>query len=127
MIERQGPMTLGIYRVLMETMQELLVTNDSFDEVYEYALRVDFQGRGTLHIHVVTWAILQRGVEVEGRVVDKRWSPFVRLFHDLFKSIVDVQLGAYHNYIVGYISKAPGAMIFPLVSISRLRSTMHGL
>ena len=91
MTDFQGPMTLDIYRALMETMQELLVPNEFFDEVYEYAVRVEFQGRGTLHIHVVAWAIIRAGVKITGRVVDKKWSPFVRLLHDLFKSNVDVQ------------------------------------
>ena len=106
-------MTLDIYRILMETMQSLLVSdNDFFDEVYDYCIRVEFQGRGTLHIHVVAWAIIKPGVKIEGRVVDNRWSPFVRLLHKLFKSNVDVAIGAYHNYISGYISKASDAMNF---------------
>ena len=71
MTDFQGPMTLDIYRVLMETMQELLVSNEFFDEIYEYAIRVEFQGRGTLHIHVVAWAIIQAGVKITSRVVDK--------------------------------------------------------
>ena len=50
----QGHMTLDIYRVLIETMKGLLVSgNDFFDEVYDYCIRVELQGRGTLHIHVV--------------------------------------------------------------------------
>ena len=109
----QGPMTLDIYRVLIETMKGLLVSgNDLLDEVYDYCIRVEFQGRGTLHIHVVAWAITKPGVNITGRVVDNRWSPFVRLLHKLFKSNVDVALGAYDNYISGYISKASDAMNF---------------
>ena len=102
-----------MYRVLMETMTDLLRTNQFSDEVFEHCIRVEFQGRGTLHIHVVAWAILQPGVSIVGRVVDDdKWSPFVRLLHKLFKSNVDVQMGAYHNYIKGYIAKASGAMDF---------------
>ena len=71
MIDCQGPMTLGIYRALMETMTELLKTNEFFEEVYDYCIRVEFQGRGTLHIHVIAWAILQPGVEIAGNVVKK--------------------------------------------------------
>ena len=75
----------------METMQGLLRSgNDLFDEVFDYCIRVEFQGRGTLHIHVIAWAILQPGVKIDGRVVDNRWSPFVRLVHYVFKSNVDV-------------------------------------
>ena len=94
-------------------MKGLLVSdNDFFDEVYDYCIRIEYQGRGTLHIHVVAWAILQPGVEIAGNVVKKQWSPFVRLLHKTFKSNVDVAIGAYHNYISGYISKASDAMNF---------------
>ena len=84
----------------------------AFDEVYVECIRVEFQIVGPLHIHVVAWAIIKARVNITGRVVDTRWSPFVRLLHDLFKSNVDVALGAYHNYISGYISKASDAMNF---------------
>ena len=80
-------------------MKGLLTTNEYFDEVFDYCIRVEFQGRGTLHIHVVAWAILQPGVKITGRAVDNVWSPFVRLLHELFKSNVDVALVAYHNYV----------------------------
>ena len=112
MTDFQGPMTLNIYRILMETMEGLLRSNEFFDEVYEHVIRVEFQGRGTLHIHVIAWAILQPGVRIAGNVSDGKWSPFVRLLHRLFKSNVDVAIGAYHNYISGYISKASDAMNF---------------
>ena len=85
MIDCQGPMTLDIYRKLVETMKGLLVSdNDFFDEVYDYCIRIEYQGRGTLHIHVVAWAILQPGVKIAGNVVKKQWSPFVRLLHKTF-------------------------------------------
>ena len=47
-----------------------------------------------------------------GRVLNNVWSLFVRLLHKLFKSNVDVALGAYHNYINCYMSKASDAMNF---------------
>ena len=120
MVNFQCPMTLDIYiyiyiyiyRKLIRTMKCVLTTNEYFDEVFDYCIRVEFQGRGTLHIHVVAWVIIRPGVRIEGRVVDGRWSPFVRLLHKLFKSDVDVALGAYRCYISGYISKASDAMNF---------------
>ena len=73
MVNLQGPMTLDLYRKLVETMKDLLKTkdqtNECFDEVYDYCIRVEFQGRGTLHIHVVAWAILHPGVEIARNVV----------------------------------------------------------
>ena len=85
MVDFQGPMTLNVYRILMETMEGLLQSNEFFDEVYEHCIRVEFQGRGTLHIHVIAWAIMQPGVRIAGNVVEGRLSPFVRLLHNLFK------------------------------------------
>ena len=65
MIDCQGPMTLDMYRVLMETMTDLFRANQISEEVFfEHCIRVEFQGRGTLHIHVVAWAILQPGVSI---------------------------------------------------------------
>ena len=115
-------MTLDLYRKLVETMKDLLNTKDQanefFEEVHDYCIRVEFHGRGTLHIHVVAWAILHTGVEIAGNVVKKRWSPF--------ESNVDVAIGAYHNYISGYISKASDAMISLRLSILKLRSRIRG-
>ena len=116
MVDFQGPMTLDIYRKLVETMEDILNTkdraNELFGEVFDHCIRIEFQGRGTLHIHVVAWAILQPGIKIAGDVSEKRWSPFVRLLHNTFKSNADVAIGAYHNYISGYISKASDAMNF---------------
>ena len=78
MIDFQGPMTLDIYRKLVETMKDLLTTNEFFDEVFDYCIRIGFRGRGTLHIHVVVWAIIKPGVRIIGNVVEKRWSPQVK-------------------------------------------------
>ena len=90
MVDFQGAMTLDLYHKLVETMKDLLntkdQTNEFFDEVYDYCIRGEFQGRGTLHIHVIAWAILHPGVKLAGGVVEKRWSPCVRLLHKLFKS-----------------------------------------
>ena len=75
MTDFQGPMTLDIYRKLVETMERVLCTKDGknefFDEVFHHCIRVEFQGRGTLHIHVVAWAILQPGVKIAGNVEQK--------------------------------------------------------
>ena len=39
MVEFQGPMTLDIYRKLVETMKDLLKSNEFFDEVYDCCIR----------------------------------------------------------------------------------------
>ena len=97
MVDFQGPMTLNVYRILMETMEGLFQSNEFFEEVYEHCIRVEFKGRGTLHIHVIAWAILHPGIMIAGNAVEKRWSPFLRLLHKFCKSNVDVAIGAYHS------------------------------
>ena len=57
LVDFQGPMTLNVYRILIETMENLLSENEFFDAVYEHCIRVEFQGRATLHIPVVASAI----------------------------------------------------------------------
>ena len=49
-----GPLALHIYNVLMSVMKQLFQERDNefFERVYEYVIRVEFQGRGTLHIHI---------------------------------------------------------------------------
>ena len=36
-------------------MQAILTANDCFADVYDYCIRIEFQGRGTLHIHLCAW------------------------------------------------------------------------
>ena len=65
-------MSPHIYRVLMENMIDPLTSNELFDEIFDYCIRVESQRRGTLHIHVIAWAILQPGVSIEGRLIDTK-------------------------------------------------------
>ena len=48
-------------KLLLETFRPL------FDSVYEWAIRVDFQARGALHIHLAMWVIHKGGCEIAGR------------------------------------------------------------
>ena len=47
-----GLFTLRIYNVLMCALRSLFVPDDYFEKVIEYVVRTEFQGRGTLHLHI---------------------------------------------------------------------------
>ena len=67
---------------------------------------MEFQGRGTEHIHLVLWCLLLANYVVVGRTGEPHMSKLVNLLEDLFGSRVDVQMGAgYLNYINGYATR----------------------
>ena len=37
--------------------------NEWFTAVYDYSVRIEFQSRGTLHIHLCSWVEFPKGVE----------------------------------------------------------------
>ena len=48
--------------------QQLMLTLVShFERIYEWATRIEFQGRGTEHMHVAIWALLRENYEIVGR------------------------------------------------------------
>ena len=110
-----GMVALHIYHVLLVALKEILQPGEWFDEVFHYCMRIEFQGRGTVHIHIALWAIAKAGLQLEGRNTgDYDTSPFVNFLSSLFGGCkVDVQLGSgWLNYINGYIDKASDAMDF---------------
>ena len=61
MTDAQTIMTLHMYHSIVEIVQNLLKDNGicvdtGIEKVYDYAMRFEFQGRGTLHVHVVAHA-----------------------------------------------------------------------
>ena len=52
-----GVVALHTYHVLMVTLTAILRENVWFSSVFHYCIRVEFQGRGTIHVHVALWAI----------------------------------------------------------------------
>ena len=61
------PMALHIYHVLVTALKEILKPGEWFDEVFHHCMRIEFQGRGTVHIHIALWAIAKAGLELDGR------------------------------------------------------------
>ena len=91
-------------------------------------MRFEFQGRGTLHVHVIVWATLRlQASRLTGRTDHKHNSPFVRLLEDIFGCRVDVQAGdGHHNllrYVAGYVSKASDALQFKSDEAKRHKGT----
>ena len=105
---------LHIYHVLMVSLKEILKEGKWFSSVFHYCIPVEFQGRGTIHVHVAVWEIAQVGMDLEGRTGEYYPGEFVNYLLSLFGGCkVDVQLGSrWLNYINGYIDKANDAMDF---------------
>jgi len=112
--EASGMVALHFYHILHVLMKEVLLPGNFFEHVFHYCIRTEFQGRGTVHIHVAVWAIARRGHYLEGRSGSYHDSPLVRfLEHCLGGSSIDVQLGSgWLPYINGYVVKASDAMDF---------------
>ena len=49
-----GPLCLHIDTLFKQLLLPRLTP--FFEQIYEWALRVEFQGRGTLHVHLAMWA-----------------------------------------------------------------------
>ena len=93
--ECSGVVALHIYHVLITTMKEVLQPGDWFSDVFHYCMRIEFQGRGTVHIHVAMWAIARPGLDLEGRTAEYGAPAFVMFLSNLFGGAnVDVQLGS---------------------------------
>ena len=113
--EMAGPIALHIYNVLHAAMKQVLTSGPFFEHVFHSCIRTEFQGRGTVHIHVAVWAIPRPGLKLAGRTGTNHDSALVRMFEELFNSRVDVQDGnGFLNYINGYTTKANEALHFKM-------------
>ena len=113
--ELGGPLALHLYNVLNVVVKGLIDSVDFWRFVHNYVIRVEFQGRGTLHIHVALWARLYDHKDLRGTTGKRHDSPLVRYLTDLGFESIDVQYGeGYLNYINGYLGKASDCMDFRL-------------
>ena len=60
-----GPLCLHIDSVFKKLL--IGVLRPHFDKIYEWALRIGFQGRGTVHVHLAMWALTKSGYSIVGR------------------------------------------------------------
>ena len=96
-------------------MALLLGPNDYFVRVFEHMLRVEFQERGTLHIHIARWALLHAGVDLRGTTGSENRSILIRWLESMGFQTVDIQYGSgFLNYINGYVSKCTDSLDFRL-------------
>ena len=111
-----GVVALHVYHVLMVSLKGILREGMWFSSVFHYCIRIEFQGRGTIHVHVALWAIARDGMDLSGRIGDPYPGGFVIYLSKLFGGCrVDVQLGSgWLNYINGYVNKGNDSMDFRL-------------
>ena len=79
----QGLLTLHIYELLMEMMKHVLSPNEFIQAVHNYVIRVEFQGRKTLHIHVAAW--VESTYDLRGRTGQQGNSAYVSWLEELFR------------------------------------------
>ena len=108
-----GPVCFHIDTVFKKLLVSVLEPH--FEHVYEWALRIEFQGRDTEHCHLVMWAILKADYDIVGRTGELNNPELVRALEELFGARVDVQIGnGFLNYINGYAAKASDALNFSM-------------
>jgi len=112
--EVQSILTLHLYQYLTDVVKQLLESK-FFEKVFHYVIRYEFQGRGTLHLHIAIWCLPDAARPIASMIGRSRqqWSPLVELLEKLCHASIDVQEGSGHlNYINGYTTKASEALDF---------------
>jgi len=115
--EGSGLQTLHIYEMAFGVLRKLLGLRGVFwARVVEHLVRVEFQGRGTLHLHAALWALPLQGSDLAELVhspKNGRSSSLGAYFEEHLECDVDVQVGSgFLNYINGYVTKASDAIDF---------------
>ena len=120
----QAALALHMRHVLAELVEKCVLNKDDpcrapgIKAVRDYSLRFEFQGRGTLHVHVVAWVVYdQPEQDLSGRSGQaEAKSPLLLYLERLFDSRVDVQCQRGEHcllsYVTGYLSKASDALAF---------------
>lgn len=117
----QGLLTLHFYHGLTTMLDSISKPGEFFEDVYDCCARIEFQDRGTLHMHVAAWRLLlpcykphDGKSSLSGRTGSGILSPVVKMCEDYFHGSADAQfddLGANTMaYITGYATKASDFM-----------------
>ena len=128
--ENQATLTLHLYHALTTIFQKVILVGGGpagFEKVFCYTIRIEFQGRGTLHIHVLAWVKFEKRFALQGHAPsltgrtggkasggkipeDPR---LLKFLEKLFDASVDVQCDNGHhnflNYVTSYETKASDA------------------
>ena len=87
----QGLLSEHIYDIFYDAMKQILRPNDYFDCVFDYVIRLEFQGRKTEHIHIAAWVTPKMNLSGRSGLADR--SSFVMFMEEVFRGSVDVQEG----------------------------------
>ncbi|CAK0880619.1 unnamed protein product, partial [Prorocentrum cordatum] len=105
----QGMLSEHIYDQLYDGMKQILRPNEFFEEVFDYVIRLEFQGRKTEHIHIAAWARPKGNLSGRSGQADR--SAFVMFLEEVFRGSVDVQEGhGFLKHINGYVVKGNQSM-----------------
>ena len=105
----QGLLSEHIYDMLYDAMKQILRPNEFFERVFDYVIRLEFQGRKTEHIHIAAWVTPKMNLSGRSGLADR--SSFVMFMEEVFRGSVDVQEGyGFLNYINGYVVKGNQSM-----------------
>ena len=125
----QSILTLHLYHYLTSVVKHML-NSKFFAKCYHYVIRYEFQGRGTLHLHIAAWVIPAQGRPISSLVGQsrKQYSPLVEQLEKLCNASIDLQEGSGHlNYINGYTAKGSDAMDFSLKPYQAKTSKPRGI
>ena len=110
--ELGGPLALHLYHVLSGVVDGVISSTRFWRSVLNHVIRVEFQGRGTLHIHVAMWALLYDHKDLRGKTGSPHNSELVDYLTELGFESIDIQYGeGYLNYINGYVIKGSSASV----------------
>ena len=127
----QVHLTFHFYNCLKEILLKLLRGEYSEHDtgiasVDAWAMRFEFQKRGTLHVHLLCWAHLTVPIaHMVGRT-GRTSSLLLRFLERFFAASIDIQAGDTNHcllrYVAGYVSKASDCMLLPTLTPERSSS-----
>ena len=125
--DAQSLITAHIYQTVLKILEKRVFQPNEklkIKVVNEWAVRGEYQGRGTLHLHICVWAELTEehigdGPHyLQGRSGESHDSALVHELENFFKCRVDVQVGhGTHRllqYVTGYSAKASDSLTFKM-------------
>ncbi len=128
--QHQATLTLHLYNAITTIFQQIVFKDNApwgFRRVFEFVLRIEFQSRGTLHVHVLAWVEFDVDASATGyapSLTGRSSGPAIRpedprllqFLERLFNASVDVQCNNGHhnflNYVTGYEMKSSDALQF---------------
>ena len=138
MSEVQPKLTLHVYHCMAEITQNILLSKNicnpevsGTDAVQDCSMRFEFQGRGTLHVHVVAWVHYHPNVGdrslLSGTTGQGDKSKLLKYLEAVFRSKIGVQCAAGEHcllqYVTGFATNASDPLRFGPQDHSRERNS----